>query len=173
MFELSAEALAIIKRYQMMRHPEGGYYAEFYRSSGTISGNELSSTHDGPRSFMTSIFFMLTSGEISRLHRLRSDEIWYFHCGASVTVHIITPGGRYKTKFLGSFSDSRACHQVVVKAGSWFGATIDSPDSVALVGCAVAPGFDFADFELADRTALAKQFPQHKAVIERLTADYT
>lgn len=171
MLELSADALAIIKRYQMIHHPEGGYYAEFYRSAGAISADELSSSHAGARPFITSILFMLTSSEVSRFHRLKSDEIWYFHCGASVTVHIIGTGGRYKTKTLGNFSDEKACHQVVVKAGSWFGATVDMPDSVSLVGCAVAPGFDFADFELADRSALLKEFPMHKSVIEKLTAN--
>jgi len=151
----------------MQRHPEGGWYSEVYRSSGIFRGTALPE-HNGDRPFMTSIYFMLQSGDVSRLHRLKSDEIWYHHAGGGLTVHQISADGKYHAVQLGQNLAAGERLQVVVQAGTWFGATLNAEEA-ALVGCAVAPGFDFADFELAKRKALIAQFPQHEAMINRLT----
>ncbi|MDG4553708.1 MAG: cupin domain-containing protein [Candidatus Competibacter sp.] len=112
---------------------------------------------------------MLKGGQHSRLHRLKSDELWHFYSGSALTVHVLDLQGEYGAFRLGSDPAAGQRWQGVVRAGCWFGATVDGPAGFSLLGCTVAPGFDFADFELADRATLLCQYPQHAALIERLT----
>jgi len=86
-----------------------------------------------------------------------------------LTVHVIDSAGSYRALGLGLDLEAGQSPQVMVSAGSWFGATVDDLSSYCLVGCTVAPGFDFRDFELADRAALVGLYPQHRGIIERLT----
>lgn len=158
-----------IERLRLEPHPEGGYFRETYRSPVVIDRSDLADLDDGPRSVATSIYFLLTSENFSALHRLRSDEIWNFHAGNSLTVHVIHPDGRYQALRVGLEPETGATPQAVVPAGCWFGSTVEEPAGYALVGCTVAPGFDFADFELADRADLLKQYPRHADLIRRLT----
>lgn len=117
----------------------------------------------------TAIYFLLPGDQFSALHRLRSDEVWHFYAGSSLTLHIIDPQGCLTQKKLGTNPDKGESFQVVVEAGCWFGATVDDPQGYALVGCTVAPGFEFEDFELGNRQQLLEQYPQHRELIERLT----
>ncbi len=105
----------------------------------------------------------------SAFHRIRSDEIWHHYAGGSLTVHVIDSEGSYRALGLGLDLDAGQSPQVMVPAGSWFGAALDDASSYCLVGCTVAPAFDFRDFELADRAALVGLYPQHRGIIERLT----
>ncbi len=146
----------LIQYLDLHPHPEGGYYRETYRAAARIA--ELD------RSYATAIYFLLKSDQVSAFHRIKSDEIWHFYRGSSLTIHVINDAGEYQPLNLGP-----GAFQRVVSAGSWFGATVDEPDSFALVGCTVAPGFDFADFEPGDQETLLKQFPQHAELIKRLT----
>jgi predicted cupin superfamily sugar epimerase len=141
-----------IETLRLQKHPEGGYYRQTYRDARQINDRACS----------TAIYFLLPAGEFSALHRLKSDEVWHFYAGHELTIHLIDPAGNYTTQTVGSGS-----FQAVVPAGHWFGATVAL--DYALVGCTVAPGFDFCDFELADRAALLRQYPQHRPLIERLT----
>lgn len=152
-----------IEKLGLEAHPEGGYFREIYRASETIGADGLPDRFLGDRSFSTSIYFLLTENIFSALHRIQSDELWFFHVGSSLSVHMIDPDGDYTCFNIGPDGP----FQVVVPAGCWFGATVD--EGFALVSCAVAPGFDFDDFELAKRDGLVKIFPQHKDLIERLT----
>lgn len=163
------DAKAWIDRLSLQPHPEGGYFRETYRSADLIEEGALGGRYPGPRSAGTGVLFLLTSEEFPSLHRLKSDEVWYFHAGSPITVHVIEPSGGYRSMRVGLGIDDGQSPQAVVTAGSWFGATVDEPGGFALVGCAVAPGFDFEDFELAEREALSKDFPQHKDLIARLT----
>jgi len=156
-----------IEKLGLARHPEGGYYRETYRAEGTVAAAML--PHGGERSFSTAIHYLLESDDVSRLHRLRSDELFHFHLGTSMTVHVIDEDGDYRRVALGLEPDEGQVLQAVVPARQWFGATVERPGGFALVGCTVAPGFDFADFEQAERSALVERFPRHQAVIERLT----
>jgi uncharacterized protein len=166
---LVPEAAKWIDRLDLQPHPEGGYYRETYRAAGTIAADALPAGYGGPRSFATSVFFLLPSDAVSALHRLRSDELWFFHAGSALLVTGIAPDGTLAETRVGP-DPARGDHlQATVAAGSWFGAAVDAPGSFALVGCVVAPGFDFADFELGERAALLRAFPQHRAAIERLT----
>jgi len=149
-----------IKRLGLQPHPEGGYYTETYRAAQTLP--------DG-RPVATGIYFLLEHDNFSALHRLSSDETWHFYTGDGLTVHLIEPGGAYRTLSLGPDPAQGQAFQGVVPARCWFGATVDAPGGYALVGCTVAPAFDFADFELAEREALSRLYPQHRALIERLT----
>lgn len=159
-----------IARLGLRPHPEGGAFAETYRAADRLATDCLPARFAGPRCASTAIVFLLRAGEVSRLHRLRSDEVWHFYAGGGLRVYALLPGGELRTHRLGSDPRRGEVFQAVVPHGAWFGAALDPDSAYALVGCTVAPGFDFADFELGRRAALLGQFPQHRELIERLTA---
>jgi predicted cupin superfamily sugar epimerase len=158
-----------IRSLDLQEHPEGGYFHETYRSDEFIESACLPDRFGGRRSFSTSIYFLLRGDQRSLLHRLKADETWYFHDGAALIVHCITPEGEYREHRVGLNIEAGEHPQLTIGAGNWFGATVADSDGYALVGCMVAPGFDFADFEMAERKRLIAEFPQHRALIERLT----
>lgn len=158
-----------IDRLNLVAHPEGGYYRETYRSELSIAREALPSQFTGPRLVSTAIYFLLESNNFSAFHRLRSDELWHFYAGSPITVHVIEPDGSYSRIQLGSNPDAGEVLQAVVKAGRWFASQVRDANSFALAGCTVAPGFDFADFELGKRSDLVRRYPQHRALIEGLT----
>ncbi|WP_027882186.1 cupin domain-containing protein [Meiothermus rufus] len=150
-------------------HPEGGFYRQTYIAQESIPQACLPSRYRGQRAFSTAIYFLLEYPDFSAFHRLKSDEIWHFYAGQPLHLWQISPQGQLKHLRLGPDPSQGQVFQAVVPAGHWFAASLEAPGSYALVGCTVAPGFDFADLELASRTALAEQFPQHRALIEKLT----
>ena len=162
----SLDAAHWIETLGLQAHPEGGYFNETYRAAEAIPAAALPERYTSDRAFCTQIYFLLESHSFSAFHRLTSDEAWHFYHGSPLDLHLIYPDGRYEQRALGP-----GAFQTVIPAGVWFGATVREPDSYSytLVGCTVAPGFDFADFELADRVALQAQFPRHHALIQRLT----
>ncbi len=151
---------------ELRRHPEGGWFRETYRSPDSLPAAALPPRFVVSHPASTAIYFLIAGSEFSALHRLKADELWHFYDGSSLTLDLIAPDGALSAIPLGSGS-----FQAVVPAGHWFGATLDdpSPESFALVGCTVAPGFVFEDLELGDRARLIAQYPQHRALIERLT----
>ncbi len=161
----------LIKSLRLAPHPEGGFFRETYRAAGTIACNALPTGFGGDRVFSTSIYYLLQAGQVSMLHRIRSDELWHFHMGDALEVIDITPEGVLTTTVLGHDVAAGNTLQSVVPAGRWFGARLARParDAFALVGCTVAPGFDFADFEMADRNTMLDAFGQHDAIIKALT----
>lgn len=158
-----------IEKLGLERHPEGGYYRQTYRACEEVGQQALPARFSGPRVFSTAIYFLLEGKEFSALHRLRSDEVWHFYSGAQLTVHRIDPAGDYSSVRLGNDPGDGEEFQAVVRAGCWFGAEVVSRESYALVGCTVAPGFDFEDFEMGKRLELLRAFPEHRRIIERLT----
>lgn len=158
----------LIKQLELEKHPEGGWYRETYRSAEVVQGNGLPARFAGDRSFCTAIYFLLQSGEFSALHRIKSDEMWHFYAGEPLTMHVITPSGDYYPLKLGSSISDGEVFQAVVPAGCWFGAEV-SGDGYSLVGCTVAPGFDFADFEMGAREQLLKEFPEQAEIVRHLT----
>ncbi len=149
---------------QLVPHPEGGFFRETYRSSDVIRAERLP-----PRPAATAIYYLVKGSKPSALHRLRADEVWHHYAGSSLTLHQIDAGGRLVEARLGRPDDGGA-PQVVVPAGCWFGATVDDPRGYTLAGCTVSPGFTPDDFELGDRAALLRLFPQHEQLIRRLTS---
>mgnify|MGYP001954895346 CR=1 FL=1 len=144
-------------------HPEGGFYKQNFASAVVINTEQ-----DKQRKLFTSIYFLLRSEDISHLHRLQSDELWYYHGGSSLTVHIIDEQGEYKEVKLGLKLDEGEIPQVLVPKNSIFGSSVQEENTFSLVGCMVSPGFEFEDFELFTQDELIKGYPQHEEVIRRL-----
>ncbi len=158
-----------IKKLNLIEYPYGGYFKETYRSHETIAPEGLPERFSGPRSISTAIYFLLKGYQKSGMRRLQADEVWHFHTGSSLTLHNIDPNGRYSSVTLGSDADKGQVFQAVMRARHWFGFTVDDPESYTLVGCTVAPGFDIADREMGNRVELLQEYPEHAALIERLT----
>ncbi len=158
-----------IERLGLAPHPEGGFYRETWRSAETYAFAP-GARWGGDRAFATSIHYLLRAGERSCLHRIASDELWFFHAGSPLTVHQLDASGAASSFTLGA-APPREVLSSVVPAGAWFGALLEDaqPEAFALVSCVVAPGFDFADFALASRDELVARFPRARALIERLT----
>lgn len=148
---------------------EGGYYKEVYRSEETISKEGLPERYEGGRSFGTDIYFLIHKGEVSKFHRLKSDEIWYYHFGGPITVVEITPDGEMKKVEMGSDIERGERLKYIFKKGSWFGAYTSPDTEFALLSCVVVPGFEFSDFEVGNRDALLKKYPHAREEIEKLT----
>lgn len=158
----------LVSKLGLTAHPEGGYYKETFQSEEHVSDIELSVNFEGKRKLYTSIYFLLTSDEVSHFHRLKSDELWYYHSGSSLSIHVINESGEYKEIKLGMNLDAGEVPQVLVKKNSIFGSSVSEKDTCSLVGCMVSPGFEFQDFELFTQEALLKVYPQHKEIIMKL-----
>lgn len=168
---MSRDAEYWIDKLGLSGHPEGGYFRETYRSAETVGADALPARHEGARAFQTAIHFLLKSDQKSALHRMASDEIWFFHAGSPAVVYCLHPDGRREDIRLGPDPDRGEVLQAVVPHGVWFGAEVVEPDSFVLVSCTVAPGFEFEDFRLGGRDELLAQFPQHAELVERMTVD--
>jgi predicted cupin superfamily sugar epimerase len=164
-----SEAERWINELQLRPHPEGGYFRETYRCNEVVPRAHLPSRFRGDRSFSTAIYFLLEGADFSALHRIQQDEVWHHYDGSSLTVDVISPDGNHSAILLGKNVGGGERPQTVVKAGCLFGASLNDARSYALVGCSVAPGFEFDDFTLPGRDELLDQYPQHRHVIERLT----
>jgi uncharacterized protein len=162
------ESKLIIEKLKMISHPEGGFFKEIYRSKQVISNSSLPIKHSGDRNFSTSIYYLLVGEQISHFHRLKSDEIWHFYKGSPIILHCISEGKYFQIKIGNNFEKDEV-PQYVIYAGVWFAAEVEDKTSYSLVGCTVAPGFDYSDFELGKREDLLKQFPQFKEIILKFT----
>lgn len=160
-----------IDKLKLEPHPEGGFYRQTYRADLILAKDALPPQFAGPRPASTAIYFLLDGENFSAFHRLRSDELWHFYAGSTLVVHVIDTEGEYSEIKLGSDLEAAEALQAVVKAGCWFASRVQDGKSFALVGCTVAPGFDFEDFELAKRAELAKAYPQHRKIIVQLTRE--
>jgi len=158
-----------IQHLNLAPHPEGGHFKETHRSNETIPASSLPPRFTQDHSFSTAIYYLLEAPDYSAFHRIQQDEIWHFYQGTGLTIHVITATGDYQALKLGNNPKDGQAFQHVVSAGDWFAASVDDLSGYALVGCTVAPGFEFADFALADRDSLIQQHPQHKTLIEQLT----
>ncbi len=154
---------------QLLPHPEGGFYKEIYRSADHIKQAHLPDGYPGDRAYATSIYFLLTAGNFSAYHRIRQDEMWHFYEGSPIEIHEIDSDGTHSVTILGTDLDSGQRPFHVVKGGVWFGSRVHGNGAYGLVGCTVAPGFEFADFEMADRQELIAAFPNLESEIVALT----
>jgi predicted cupin superfamily sugar epimerase len=180
-----------IEKLRLEPHPEGGYFRQTYRAELVIP-REVLPGFGGARAASTAIYFLLEGKNFSAFHRLRSDEMWHFYAGSPLLVHGIDPAGRYYSILLGDDLEAGQVFQAVVRAGCWFGAEVTQNPHFsqnrgevghpsyathfpqlpwALVGCTVAPGFEFEDFEMARREELIGRFPQHVDLIRKLTRE--
>ena len=159
-----------IKSLSLTQHPEGGYYRETYRSTELLNAAALPERFSGDRNHSTTIYFLLPADNRSLFHRIKSDELWYYHTGSSLTIYVLDSNG-LKLHRLGPDIEKGESLQAMIPANAWFGALVNEKDSYTLSSCSVSPGFDFHDFELADRASLLKDFPNDRAIIEQLTKD--
>jgi predicted cupin superfamily sugar epimerase len=136
MADLSQEA--VIRRLDLKPHPEGGFYRETFRDPRTDAAG---------RSVSTAIYYLLGTGEVSEWHRVDAAEIWHFHAGAPMVITVSPNGHDASAHYLGTDLAAGQQPQFVVPTGHWQTAT--SLGAWTLVGCTVAPGFDFAGFEMA------------------------
>ncbi|TAH00143.1 MAG: cupin domain-containing protein [Sphingobacteriales bacterium] len=158
-----------IEKLQLELHIEGGAYRRSYEAALQLSPTILPNTFHGERPVATAIYFLLQAHQFSAMHRIASDELWHFYYGDALEVYEIKTDGSLLIHLLGNNPAGKEQFQAVVTAGSWFGSKVKAGGGYALVGCTVAPGFHFDDFELGARETLIKQFPQHKEVITTLT----
>lgn len=159
----------LIRRLDLKPHPEGGFFSETYRSAERVLHAKDASVSAETRSASTAIYYLLCDGAHSAWHRIKSDEVWHFYAGEPLHVHVLDETGALVTHKLGNaLTHPDTVFQAVVPAGLWFAAQCADPATFALVGCTVAPGFEFSEFELADVDALKARHPQHAALIERL-----
>jgi len=155
----------LIRELRLEAHPEGGFFRETYRSS-------VIDAHG--RAAATLIYFLLPRGHVSRLHRIDADESWHLYSGGPLEIYELdeaAPQDALRVTALGTDLARGERPQHVVPAGRWFGAACAAGADYALVGCSVAPGFEFSRFELGVRAELEARFARHRALIRRLTAD--
>ena len=159
----------LIDHLGLQPHPEGGFFRETYRADLSLNAAALSPHFSGARDASTAIYYMLAAGDRSRLHRLRSDEVWHFYLGDPLQVVELTESGDVTVTMLGTDFAAGQVPQHVVPAGRWFGACPAPESQFSLVGCTVAPGFDFADFDVAARDDLLANYANGSEWIKRLT----
>jgi len=158
-------AQELIDRLGLIPHPERGFYVETYRAPLSVSA----SPHGGPRAASTAIYFLVTRAQpTTYLHRLKSDELFHLYEGGPLDVLLLGAAGGGRVQRLGVDVAAGERPQLVIAAGTWFAVELVPEASHCLFGCTVAPGFDFADFELAQGPELAARFPEHAARIARM-----
>ena len=150
-----------IKNLEMIPHVEGGYFKESFLSEDNVREN---------KKLWSSIYFLLRTGEVSNFHRLKSDELWYYHDGEALTIYMISPQGKLITKQLGTDIENGESPQVLVPKDYIFGSAMNK-DGFSLVGCMVAPAFEYEEFELFEREHLLSLYPEHKEIILKLTRE--
>ncbi|HVU49449.1 MAG TPA: cupin domain-containing protein [Polyangia bacterium] len=166
-----ARARELIARLGLAPHPERGYFVETYRAPLAVDGaGGAPLPHGAPRSASTAIYFLVTRAQPTTfLHRLRSDELFHLYEGGPLDVLLLRDGGPGALARLGTDLAAGERPQLVIPAGTWFAVELPAPATHCLFGCTVAPGFDFADFELAAGPELAARFPAHAARIAKMT----
>ncbi len=163
---ITPAAQRLISRLGLEPHPEGGFYRETYRSEERVQRGVPAVE----RAAATAIYYLLADDAYSAWHRIQSDEVWHFHAGDSLKVHVLEDNGTVRTHRLGhAAEDEVAVYQAVVPAGRWFAAErVAGAHGYTLVGCTVAPGFEFSEFELAEGQALLASYAAHGDLIRRL-----
>ncbi|MCE9566217.1 MAG: cupin domain-containing protein [Planctomycetes bacterium] len=159
----------VIRVLNLQPHPvEGGFFRETYRTTATLPAGTLPS-HNGVRAVCTAIYYLLKPGHVSELHVLPGDEVFHFYLGSPVRMLQLWPDGSGKEVVLGSDIVAGQVPQLVVPAGVWQGTRLVGDSGFALLGCTVAPGFDYADYRNASRAELTAKWPAFTDEIKRLT----
>jgi len=153
----------IINKLEMLPHPEGGYYKETYRSEEQTINKE-----GNKRNTSTAIYFLLENNNISRFHRIKSDELWFFHQGNAIEI-VSIKNNKLVSITLGNDIDKGEVPQAVIPANVWFASSVKDGSGFGLVSCTVAPGFDFADFKMAKQDELLQEYPMFESVIKKYT----
>lgn len=163
------EIQTLVSSYSLLPHPEGGFYKETYRSQMKVDeANAKSLGFTATKNCSTAIYFLLTANNFSAFHKIKSDELWHFYKGDVLHIHIISPTGDYSIIKLGTDTENGEQMQAIVPANYWFASEVAVGGLFSFVGCTVAPGFDFEDFEMAEKNTFLQQFQHHQSLITRL-----
>jgi predicted cupin superfamily sugar epimerase len=158
----------IIRQLGLQPHPEGGYYRETYQATLRVRHPDLPAGVAAERAAGTAIYFLLPAPDFSAFHRVRSDETWHHYAGDPLELHLLPPTGGHECRILTANLDGGE-PQITVPAGWWQAARLAAGGKWSLAGCTVAPGFDFADFELPPAADIIRAHPAHAALIRELT----
>ena len=150
---------------------EGAWFKVTYGSADQLSAAALPARYGAPRMAGTAIYALVTRGDFSAMHRLRTDEIWHFYVGDPIELLLLHPEGRDEVVILGPDLAAGQRPQFTVPAGVWMGARPlpATASAYALFGCTLAPGFDYADFEPGYRDELQQAYPARRELIGQLT----
>jgi predicted cupin superfamily sugar epimerase len=158
----------VIRLLALQPHPEGGHYAELFRSPLAVT----SAAHPSVRAASTAIYFLLKEGEFSALHRVRSDEVWHHYAGDAIELHAFDEAKHTLCRLGGDLVGGER-PMAVIPAGVWQAARIADVagprHGYGLCGCTVAPGFDFVDFELPSREEMLAKLAAHGEWVRALT----
>ncbi|OGO77138.1 MAG: cupin [Clostridiales bacterium GWB2_37_7] len=157
-----------ISKLGLEAHIEGGYFKQIYKNSFYTSDEGYPYNFEGDRSLSTTIYFLLRSGQVSKFHKLKFDEVWFYHYGCSMIIHMIDNKGEYRSVRLGLDIEKGEMPQVLVPANVIFGAEPLESDTFSLVSCLVSPGFDYRDFILYEEKDLFYLYPEHTDIIKKL-----
>lgn len=160
----------LIEKLGLKPHKEGGWFAEVYRAPEKLAAKALPPGYPGARSLSTAIHYLITPKSFSRLHRLRSDEIFHFYLGDPVEFLLLSPEGKGKTAIVGPDIASGQRPLLVVPRGTWQGARLVKGGKFALLGTTMAPGFEYDDYEQARRSKLVEAFPAFEKIIGELSS---
>ncbi|WP_248741657.1 MULTISPECIES: cupin domain-containing protein [unclassified Pseudomonas] len=165
----SITASNLIASLDLEPHVEGGFFRRTYQADH----RDMLETTGGPRYLMTSIYYLLTEDSpVGQFHFNQSDILHYFHLGDAIEYRLIHADGSLQTLVMGSDILAGQHLQLHVPGGIWKASRLlNGENGFGLISEAVSPGFDFADMEMGNRRMLAAQFPQHRALIEKLTCD--
>jgi predicted cupin superfamily sugar epimerase len=167
---MNKNAAYYIEKLGLNQHVEGGSFVETYRSNIQITKQHLPSIFTGDCNISTAIYFLLEHGQYSAFHKIASDEMWHFYAGSTLTIYELDQTGKLITHKLGNDLEAGESFQCVIKAGNWFGSRCEVKNAFSLAGCTVSPGFDFNDFELANKADLINQYPTYQNLIEEMCA---
>jgi uncharacterized protein len=163
-------AVQIIERLKLVPLTiEGGYFRETYRASLSVSVSALPNHYNGDRAVSTAIYYLLTPDTFSAIHIVRSDEVFHFYAGDAVEMLQLWPDGTARVVIISNELSAGHEPQLVVPAGVWQGCRLARGGEWALMGCTVSPGFDYADFALADQAELLALHPAYADMIKALT----
>lgn len=154
----------LISQLKLERHIEGGCFKRVYESKYKIQINTVSE-----RRIASAIYFLLEGHDFSAFHRLKSDEIWAYNYGSPLKIYLIDYDGALQQMTLGD--PENPTFQITIPANQWFAAEVNDKSSFTLISCFVTPGFEYHDFELANRQMLVSQYPSYADLINRLTRE--
>lgn len=158
-----------IGKLQLQPHPEGGYFKRIYTAEEEIPKVDSFEKFCGTRKLASSIHYLLPSDDFSAFHQLKQNEIWCFHYGSSLNLHLINEEGSYSTITIGLDIEKGEQPLYVVKAGNWFCGEVNKKNTFSLVSCILTPSFDFSDFTFGQKNILIKKFPKHENIIKKFT----
>lgn len=166
------EVAALIRALGLVPLPEeGGLFAETFRDPDTLPTGAAPGRNQGPRACSTAIYYLVTPERFSALHRVASAEVFHFYKGDAVRMLQLHPDGSATEHLIGPDIEAGQRPQVVVPRGVWQGTRLVEGGAYALLGCTVAPGFDYADYEHGGREALLAAYPTQAREILRLTPE--